>query len=123
MQREARAQILENASDWAGAAQAWADCAALTLPASGMLDETQARTMLRLATATARAGDDAGLAELRAKYGDGSAAGPLADMFRLLTAEPIRTTRRYGAVKAGNEPGGVAAGWTEGAARPARLAR
>jgi tetratricopeptide (TPR) repeat protein len=89
---EARARILEKASDWAGAARAWAECAALTLPENGMLDETQANTVLRLATATARAGDDAGLAELRAKFGDRAGAGPLADMFRLLTAEPIRTT-------------------------------
>ena len=50
---EARAQILENASDWAGAEQAWSDCVALTLPESGMLDDSQMRVMLRLATATA----------------------------------------------------------------------
>lgn len=62
---EARAQILEKASDWAGAEQAWSDNLGLTLPASGMLDAAQTRTVLRLATATARAGDDAGLAALR----------------------------------------------------------
>lgn len=89
---EARAQILENASDWAGAKQAWADCAALTLPEGGMLDEGQTRTVLRLATATARAGDDTSLAELRVKYGKRIGVSPLGDMFRLLTAEPIRTT-------------------------------
>ena len=53
---EARAQILETASDWAGAEQAWSDCVEITLPDSGMLDEPQTRTMLRLATAAARAG-------------------------------------------------------------------
>jgi hypothetical protein len=89
---EARAQILENASDWAGAERAWADCAALTLPESGMLDETQTRTVLRLTTATARANDDAGLTELRGKYGNRIGASPLGDMFRLLTVEPIRTS-------------------------------
>jgi hypothetical protein len=88
---EARAQIAENAADWAGAEQAWSENVALTLPESGMLDENQTRTMLRLATATARASDDAGLAALRAKYSNRVAASPLADMFRLLTAEPIRT--------------------------------
>jgi hypothetical protein len=65
---------------------------ALTLPDGGMLDENQTRTMLRLATATARASDDAGLASLRVKYGGRIGPGPLGDMFRLLTAEPITTT-------------------------------
>ncbi len=93
---EARAQILETASDWAGAEQAWSDCAALTLPDSGMLDEAQTRTVLRLATATARAGDDAKLAGLRDTFGARIGAGPLGDMFRLLTVEPIRTTADIG---------------------------
>jgi hypothetical protein len=89
--REALAQIRENASDWTGAEQAWSDCAILTLPDSGMLDEGQTRTVLRLATATARAADDAGLADLRVKYGARIGASPLGDMFRLLTAEPVRS--------------------------------
>jgi hypothetical protein len=93
---QARAEILEAASDWRGAAQAWSDCAGLTLPASGPLDDSQVRTVLRLATATARAGDEAGLSDLRAKYGPRIGAGPLADMFRLLTAEPIRGTADIG---------------------------
>jgi hypothetical protein len=88
---EARAQILEDASDWTAAQQAWSDCAALTVPESGTLDDTQTRIVLRLATATARAGDDAGLAALRAKFGGRIGAGPFGDMFRLLTVEPIRT--------------------------------
>ena len=88
----ARAQILENASDWAGAAQAWSDCVALTVPESGGLNEAQTQTVLRLATATARAANDPGLADLRAKYAGRIGAGPLGDMFRLLTAKPIKTT-------------------------------
>jgi hypothetical protein len=88
---EARAQIQEGALDWAGAAQAWTDSATLTLPETGMLQEAQMRTVLRLATATARAGDDVGLAALRGKYDQRISAGPLAGMFRLLTAEPVRT--------------------------------
>jgi hypothetical protein len=93
---EARAQILETASDWAGAEQAWLDCAAVTLPDSGMLDEAQTRTVLRLATATARAGDDPKLGGLRDTYGARIGAGPLGDMFRLLTVEPIRTSADIG---------------------------
>jgi hypothetical protein len=93
---EARAQILETASDWPGAEQAWSDCVAATLPDSGMLDGTQTRTVLRLATATARADDKARLASLRETYGPRIGPGPLGDMFRLLTAEPISTTADIG---------------------------
>jgi hypothetical protein len=46
---------------------------------------------LRLATAAARAGDDAGLAALRQREGGRMGDGPLADMFRLLTADPVRS--------------------------------
>ena len=89
---EARAQILETASDWAAAEQAWSDSAALTVPESGTLADAQMRTVLRLATAATRASDDAGLTALRVKFAERIGTGPLADMFRLLTAEPIRTT-------------------------------
>jgi tetratricopeptide (TPR) repeat protein len=89
---EARAEILETALNWAAAEQAWSECVALTLPDHGVLDEPQTRMLLRLATATARAGDDPGLADLRGKYGGRIGSNPLADMFRLLTVEPIRTT-------------------------------
>ncbi|HYZ24694.1 MAG TPA: tetratricopeptide repeat protein [Rhodopila sp.] len=89
---EERAHVLENAQDWAGAEQAWADCVALTVPATGTLDEAQTQTVLRLASATARARDDAGLAALRARFGTRIGPGPLGDMFRLLTAQPVRTT-------------------------------
>ncbi|WP_428542051.1 hypothetical protein [Rhodopila sp.] len=88
----ARAEILENASDWAGAEQAWSDNLALTVPEAGILNEAQTRTVLRLATASARVGDDAELTKLRGQYGKRIGPGPLADMFRLLIAEPINTT-------------------------------
>ncbi len=98
---EARAHILETAADWAGAAKAWSDYAVLTIPDAGMLNagllnESQTRTVLSLTTATARAGDDAGLDRLRAQYGSRVGAGPLGDMFRLLTAEPVKTTADIG---------------------------
>lgn len=89
---ETRAQILENVKDWPAAEQAWADAVALTVPPDGMLTEPQGRTVLRLATATARARDDAGLAALRQKYQPRIGPGPLGDMFHLLTAEPVQTT-------------------------------
>ncbi len=89
---QARAQILETALDWSAAQQAWSDDVAMTVPDSGVLDDGQKQTMLRFATATARAGDNAGLIGMRAKYGNRMGTGPLADMFRLLTAEPIKTS-------------------------------
>src|SRR4051794_16328849 len=42
--------------------------------------------------ATARATDDAALGTLRAKYAGRIGTGAFADMFRLLTAEPVRGT-------------------------------
>ena len=89
---QARARIMEAAGNWPGAEQAWRECVALTLPESGTLDEGQARMVLRLATATARAGDEPGLTALRDRFGARIGSGPLADMFRLLTAEPVRTS-------------------------------
>lgn len=89
---QARAQILETAGNWPAAEQAWADCVALVVPADGALEEPQARMVLRLATANARAGDETGLAGLRERFGARMGSGPLADMFRLLTAEPVRTS-------------------------------
>jgi hypothetical protein len=87
----ARAGLEESAGDWPAAEQAWADCVALTLPHSGTLDQVQAQTVLRLATAAAHAKDDAAIAGLRERYGARIPAGPLADMFRLLTAAPVQT--------------------------------
>lgn len=93
---EARAQILETASDWAEAATALSDVVTLTVAETGMLDEAATRMVLRLATDTARASDEAGLTALKAKFGDRIGPGPLGDMFRLLTAAPIRTTADIG---------------------------
>ncbi|MFO1027408.1 MAG: hypothetical protein U1E70_19700 [Acetobacteraceae bacterium] len=89
---QARAAILEQAQDWAGAERAWADYTAKALPESGTLDDDQARALVRLATAAARAGDDTALSGLREQYAGRLPDGALADMFRLLTAEPLRTT-------------------------------
>jgi hypothetical protein len=87
---EARATILERANDWAGAEKALGAYVARVVPAEGRLDDGQRRTLLRLATAAARAGDDATLATLRQSAGPRMETGPLADMFRLLTADQVR---------------------------------
>ncbi len=73
---EARATILERANDWPAAQRALADYAAKTVPPEGELDDAQRRTLLRLATAAARAGDDAALTALRQREAraDGSRA-------------------------------------------------
>ncbi|HVZ06810.1 tetratricopeptide repeat protein [Rhodopila sp.] len=89
---QARAAMLEQAQDWPGAEKAWADYAAKSLPEDGSLDDDQARTLVRLATAAARAGDDAALADLRERFSPRLPGGALADMFRLLTAPPVRGT-------------------------------
>ena len=109
---EARATILERANDWPAAQRALAAYVARIVPAQGKLDDAQRRTLLRLATAAARAGDEAALAALRSARAPRMGAGPLADMFRLLTADPVRGVARSEAVR----PGGGAG------ARPARPA-
>ena len=60
------------------------------MPPEGRLDDGQRRTLLRLATAAARAGDAATLTALRQSAGPRMESGPLADMFHLLTADPVR---------------------------------
>ncbi len=86
----ARATILERANDWPAAEKALADYTAKIVPAEGAIDEGQRRALLRLATAAARAGDETMLNELRQRNAERMGAGPVADMFRLLTAEQVR---------------------------------
>lgn len=93
---ETRARIQEAATDWTEAAKTRVDLVALTVAESGPLDESGAQAVLRLTTATARAGNDAGLAELLVKFGGRIGAGPAGDLFRVLTAEPIRTSADIG---------------------------
>jgi hypothetical protein len=87
---DARATIRERADDWPAAQQALTDYAGKTIPRDGSLDDGQRRTVLRLVTAAARAGDEAALSAIRQREGQRMGSGPLADMFRLLTADPIR---------------------------------
>jgi hypothetical protein len=88
---QTRATILERANDWPAAQRALTDYAAKTVPAEGKLDDAQRQILLRLATATARAGDAGALGTLREREGARMGTGPLADMFRLLTADPVRS--------------------------------
>ena len=88
----ARASILEKAKNWPEAEKALADYVGKTAPPTGMLDPAQQRIVLRYATAAAQAGDDKTLALLRDSDGPRMAAGPLGDMFRLLTAEPVHVS-------------------------------
>ena len=89
---EARAAVWEQANDWPAAEQALSAYVARTVPETGDLDDTQRRSLLRLATAAARADDAPALAALRAREEPRIGSGPLADMFRLLTADPVRST-------------------------------
>lgn len=86
----ARAQILEAANDWPSAAAAWSDSVGMTVPESGPLDDAALRPILRLVTAMTRSADETGLAALRDKFAGRIGGGALGDMFRLLTAEPVR---------------------------------
>ena len=81
---------MEHANNWSAAQKALSDYATKTVPPDGALDDAQRRTLLRLATATARAGDAAALDALRQRDAARMGTGPLADMFRLLTADQVR---------------------------------
>jgi hypothetical protein len=99
----ARATILEQAKDWLGADRALAGLVAKTVPETGDLDDGARRSLLRLATAAARAGDEATLAGLRERQEARMGTGPLADMFRLLTSDPVHGTADL--ARAGREVG------------------
>jgi hypothetical protein len=86
-----RAWVLEQAQDWPGARDALTVLAD-RIPSDSALDDAQRRIALRLATAAARANDDAALASVRGRLLSRIGSGPEADLFRLLTAEPVRGT-------------------------------
>ncbi len=65
-----------------------------------MLDDAQLHVMLRLVSAATFAGDEATLASLRDRLRTRLGTGPPADMFRLLTAEPVRGTADLGRARA-----------------------
>ena len=83
-----RAALLEEAQDWRGSAAALQDLVAKTVPPGGPLSPAQQETLLRLASAYARGGDDPGLRAMGAREGQ-RIDGPRSGMFRLLTAAPV----------------------------------
>lgn len=85
----AAAAIAEQAGNWPAAEKALAAYAAGAIPATGPLTAAQRQLLLRLATATVRAGDDTGLAALREADTGRMGKGPLADMFHLLTGPAV----------------------------------
>jgi hypothetical protein len=88
---ELRAAIAVSAGDWPAAVPPLASLVASTLPPPGQaLDPTQRRTLLRLATAAALAGQTELLARLARERGETMREGPLSEPFRLLTADPVR---------------------------------
>jgi len=89
---EQRATVAEQAEDWPGAERALTAYVAKVVPETGDLDDSHRRALLRLATAAARAGDAEALAALRTREEGRIGTGPMADMFRLLTADPVRGT-------------------------------
>jgi len=85
-----RADLMEAAKDWPAAAAALRDYAAKTVPPEGQLNDAQARTLLRLASAAAQSGDAATLAGLREHDTARFPAGKLTELFRLVTSGPVQ---------------------------------
>ncbi len=92
-----RAELQEETGDWTAAEAAWRDClAASAVPGTGMIGGPAMHTLVRLAAAAARAGDDGGLQTLRETWVDRLPAGPDADAFRLLTAASVQSASDLG---------------------------
>ncbi|MCC7283495.1 MAG: hypothetical protein IT556_14010 [Acetobacteraceae bacterium] len=88
---ELRAAIAAAAGDWAAAVAPLAALVASTLPPPGApLDAAERRTLLRLATAAALAGQTDLLSRIARERGASMQDGPLSQPFRLLTADPLR---------------------------------
>ncbi len=87
---ELRAQLLEQAKDWKGAAAVLRRYADSIVPAEGALTEAQAGTLLHLAAVASQANDAAMLAQLRGHDLARMPQGRTADMVRLLTVTPVQ---------------------------------
>ncbi len=88
---ELRADIAERAKSWPDAEAALRSLVARRVPADGSLDDSQQALVLRLAGAASQAGDATVLAALRQQDSARMQGGKLAPMFRLFTADPVRS--------------------------------
>ena len=86
---EARAALYEQTRDWPAATAALAVIADDAMTGVSMPNEMQARTLVRLAIAAAQASDEAVMIRLRANPLARTGQGQAADLFRLLTAQPV----------------------------------
>jgi hypothetical protein len=86
---ETRAAMLEHAAQWKEAEATLRHLASRRVPEDGPLNEVQARTLLRLASAAAQAGDELTLADLNRHDAARMPAGPLAQLLGVLTQRPV----------------------------------
>jgi hypothetical protein len=87
---EIRATIFETAKDWPAATNALLRYVDQTILGDGPLQPTQARVVLRLASAAAQAGDETTLARLRGQFGARMASEGEGRLFEVLTQPPVR---------------------------------
>jgi hypothetical protein len=88
--QDLRATLLERAHDWPAAQAAVAAYAGRTVPKEGRLDDVQARTLIRLASDAAQAGDEATLAALRTQDLARVPDGAMSQMLAVLTEHPVQ---------------------------------
>ena len=86
-----RATLLERAKDWPAASAALSALVRATLPATGPLNVEQSRLVLRLAAATAQAGDERALAGMRTTLAPRLAEEQMRDLASLLSAAPVQS--------------------------------
>ncbi len=82
--------LAEAAKRWPEAVTAIRHYADRTIPISGPLTEAQAQLLLRFASAASQAGDSVGLQRLRSQNLSRMPGGKTADLFNLLTDQPVR---------------------------------
>ncbi len=84
-------QVAAKRRDWPALEQAERKLAAVTVPATGLLDHQQAQTILQWAVAASHLKDGSTLAQLRQAYQSRLPPGRAADLFATITAAPLPT--------------------------------